>query len=48
MTFEQGTGTKAGDPVELHALSKAIAVHDKQSQNLFVGSAKPNVSSPRH
>ncbi|KAL9625921.1 MAG: hypothetical protein Q9204_007729 [Flavoplaca sp. TL-2023a] len=38
-----GTGTKAGDPKELEAISKAIVAGSKDSSPLLVGSVKPLV-----
>ncbi|KAL8979778.1 MAG: hypothetical protein Q9205_004974 [Flavoplaca limonia] len=38
-----GTGTQAGDPKELEAISKAIVAESKHSSPLLVGSVKPNI-----
>lgn len=43
----QGTGTKAGDPVEVKAIHDTIGVarqDDSYETPLLVGSVKPNVS----
>lgn len=42
----QGTGTKAGDPVETSAIHRTIGQGATQSRKLWIGSVKPNVSHP--
>lgn len=41
----QGTGTKAGDPVETGAIHRTIGQGASKTRKLWVGSLKPNVSS---
>lgn len=42
LTRVQGTGTQAGDPVELEAIAKTFGM--SRDSNILVGSAKSNVS----
>ena len=39
----KGTGTKAGDPLELEGIAKTICSTRKQGNDLIVGSVKSNV-----
>ena len=38
-----GTGTKKGDPIEAHAIHKAVSSHFTPEDPLQIGSAKPNI-----
>jgi acyl transferase domain-containing protein/NADPH:quinone reductase-like Zn-dependent oxidoreductase len=38
-----GTGTKKGDPIEAHAIYKAVGSHFTNKDPLLIGSSKPNV-----
>ena len=38
-----GTGTKKGDPIEARAIYRAVGIHFKRNNPLYIGSSKPNV-----
>lgn len=45
-TLSQGTGTKAGDPIETAAIARSIGTGATKSRKLWIGSVKPNVRHP--
>lgn len=42
--YIKGTGTAAGDPLELGAVARTISQTRKSDDKLYVGSVKSNVS----